>query len=426
MKKHISFLLCMLVLPLFLRAQEAEDSLTIKNLDSRYEFLESLESKLNWLKKIHFSGFYQFQYEYGGKDAVLNIGNSRTETPGEAFSRFGIRRGRLRFTYSSNLITLIYHIDMTENAIGIRDAFIDLSDPWYRTSFVRVGVFFRPFGHEIAFPSSRRETPERATIFRLLFPQDRDMGAMVLLQAPETSKWRLFRFEGAMIAGNGINRESDSRRDFIGHLTASKDFDYMSWRLGASYYRGSVFQGNENVFTMRDNVFVLNQSESNIGRYAKREYMGIEGEFSYQTAIGRTIVRAEYLWGQQPARLESSESPSTSILPWFDTYIRSVDGGYVYFIQHIAKSPLLVVFKYDWYNPNTKVRDDQIGLPGSYTSATDLWRNTFGFGTQWEMNNTFSLMAYYEFKNNEKTINIPGFDKNLDDNVLTLRLQCRF
>lgn len=419
--KRIIFYFCLLV-PFLVKAQDVTDYEVLKAR------LDRLEKKTTFMEKFVFSGFLQLQYELGQKEASLNVGNPQNEHLDDAFSRFGIRRGRLRLTYNEKLFTLVYHIDVTEHSIGIRDVFVDMFDPWYRTNSLRVGVFFRPFGHEIAFPSSIRESPERATIFRTLFPGDRDMGAMLTLQAPKSSFLSIFRFEAAYIAGNGINWETDSRRDFIGHLTASSDSREMSWRLGVSTYLGSVYQGTEDVYSVVENNFILNRSRNNLESYAKRQYFGIEGEFSYLTPIGKTLIRAEYLWGQQPGQFNSTVSPNSSSLPNWDTFIRDFNGGYVYLVQPIINTPIQAVVKFDWYNPNTKLKGNDIGrVNGVRTgSSADLWVNSLGFGLQWSFSSSFNILGYYEFKNNERTIHISGFEENRADNLFTARLQYRF
>ena len=374
------------------------------------------------LGDINVSGYIQLQYQYGEKDALLEVG-ANNENPEKAFNRIGVRRGRLKFAYEKKIFSSVFQMDITENGIDLRDVYIDVTEPWMGIATLRAGVFDRPFGYEINYSSSRRESPERSAIFQTLFPQGRDMGAMLQFQAPETSPWHILKLETGLFAGNGIKRETDSRKDFIGHLSAYKMLNNMQFGAGVSYYNGSVYQGTSDIYTMSGNGFVLNSDARNKGQFAKREYVGVDAQFSLKTLLGTTNLRAEYIFGQQPAIQHSVESPNSSTLPDDDTYIRNVNGWYVMFVQDIGRLPFQLVAKYDMLDPNTDISGNQVGEIN--TSITDLMQNTFGFGALWHINTDFMLMAYYEINNYEKTINLPAIAESKRD-VFTLRLQYRF
>jgi len=402
-------------------AQEETKELTdIEKLEKR---TEKLEKALTVLNKLKISGYLQGQYQYGEKDASLKVGSSN-ENKDESFNRFGIRRGRLKFTYEEGIASGVFQLDITEKDVTLKDAYINVKDPWLKTNAIRAGVFDRPFGYEIAYSSSRRESPERSTVFQLLFPEERDLGAMLILQPSKTSPLNFLKIEAGLFAGNGIKQETDSRKDFIGHLSAVKSGNSISWGLGASYYNGGVHQGSEKVYKMNGSSFKLDQNTSNIGKYAKREYFGFDGQFAYLGSIGLTTLRAEYLFGQQPGTKTSTKSPNYSSLPVNDTYIRDFKGGYVMLVQDFGKSPFSAVLKYDWYDPNTKVSGDDIGLKNE-TGKSDLSQNTIGVGGLWRVTSNLRLQAYYEFNNYEETINVNG-ENDFEANVFTLRLQYKF
>lgn len=281
----------------------------------------------------------------------------------------------------------------------------------------------RPFGYDIGYSSARREAPERANITTALFPSNRDVGAMINLQAPRNSPWHIFRFEGGLFAGNSINRETDSRMDFIGRLGINKVINH-NLRLsgGVSYYHGSVFQGTETVFTMNGNHFVRNDNPNNRGKYAKREYIGFDAQAFITTSLGLTKISAEYIFGQQPGTATSNRSPNTGVLPNADTFIRSVSGGYVTLVQNLGRLPLSAVVRYDWHNPNTAVSGNDIGRDGTYTTETDLFRRTYGFGLLWEVVPNVRVTAFYEIVRRE----ISEHANNFEGDNFTLRLQYRF
>jgi hypothetical protein len=383
------------------------------------------QTENDWVKKLKISGYIQGQYQWGQEDASLKVGGPN-ENPGEDFSRIGIRRGRIKFTYEEGIASGVFQLDITEKGVGFKDAYFNIKDPWLKTNALRVGIFDRPFGNEISYSSSRRESPERSTIFQTLFPDERDLGAMLTLQAGKDSPLNFLKLDAGLFAGNGIKPEIDSRKDFIGHLSATKKINDIQLGGGVSYYNGGVYQGNGIVYTMNGKTFVLSENPDNKGQYAKREYLGFDLQFGLKSALGNIQLRTEYLFGKQPGKEGSSKSPNDDKLPTTDTYNREFSGGYVILVQDLGKSPFSVVLKYDWYDPNTQVSGNHIGLEDSKTTKTDLAQNTFGFGMLWRATPNVRLQAYYELNSNEKTSNLTAYSVNRKDDVFTLRLQYSF
>ena len=52
--------------------------------------------------------------------------------------------------------------------------------------------------------------------------------------------------------------------------------------------------------------------------------------------------------------------------------------------------------------------------------------HTIGVGLLWKINNSLRLTAYYDVVRNEKSINLSGYNKDIKDDVFTLRLQYKF
>jgi hypothetical protein len=413
-----------LIIGLFFSFLAIGQDIELTPLEELQKRTETLETEIAKQKKLKLTGYIQPQYQQGEKDASLKIGNPNENTE-ESFSRIGIRRGRIKLSYEENIATGVFQLDLTEKGLGLKDAYLDVKDPWLNSLHLKAGIFDRPFGNEISYSSSRRESPERSTICQTLFPEERDLGVMLVLQAPKSSPWSIVKLEAGLFAGNGIKPEIDSRQDFIGHLSVSKPIGSDgSFGAGVSYYNGSVYQGTENVFTLDGKQFNLYADVSNTGRFAKREYTGFDAQLAWLSSWGLTQLRSEYLFGQQPGIAGSSKSPNASTLPTADTYIRRFSGGYVIFIQDIGTLPFSAVLKYDWYDPNTKISGNEIG--GNGASKADLSQNTWGLGALWRMNNNLRLQAFYEINANETTANITDREKDLKDNVFTLRLQYKF
>ncbi|MDR2057775.1 MAG: hypothetical protein LBP83_05755 [Dysgonamonadaceae bacterium] len=385
--------------------------------------METPENALRILQKFKVSGYVQSQYQWGEKDALLKVG-APNENFEKAFDRIGVRRGRIKFIYEEGLATGIFQLDITEKGLGVKDAYLQVKDPWFNTMALKTGVFDRPFGNEISYSSSRRESPERSTICQTLFPDERDLGVLLLLQPAKTSPWNFLKLEAGLFAGNGIRQETDNRKDFIGHLSVEKTIgNNMKIGGGISYYNGGVYQGSETIFTLKGKTFVANNT-GNKGKFAKREYFGLDAQFNLLSKIGASQIRAEYLLGKQPGIASNSKSPNASTLPSSDIYIRNFQGGYVIFVQDFGTTPFSAVLKYDWYDPNIRIEGNDIGL--NETGTGDIACKTFGFGLLWKMNNYIRLQAYYEVNSNETTKNAAAYQSDRQDNTFTLRLQYKW
>lgn len=142
--------------------------------------VERIGSIVDNLSKLKVSGYFQTDWQFGQKDASLKVGSPRAESE-TSFSRFGLRRGRVKFAYTDlNLFGLatgsaVLQLDATEKGVGIKDLYFTVTDPWTGWVTLTSGVFNRPFGYEIAYSSSARETPERSTGCLTLFPEERDL-----------------------------------------------------------------------------------------------------------------------------------------------------------------------------------------------------------------------------------------------------------
>jgi len=385
----------------------------------------ALENSNAILSKLKVSGYIQGQYQWGQRDASLKVGTNN-ENPDESFSRIGIRRGRIKFTYEEGIASGVFQLDITEKGVGLKDAYLQIKDPFWGTNSLKAGVFDRPFGYEISYSSSRRESPERSTVFQKLFPDERDLGAMFTLQAPKKSPWSILKLEAGLFAGNGIRPEIDSKKDFIGHLSANKKIGKnINLSGGVSYYNGGVYQGSEKIYTMNGKSFVVNENADNKGKYAKREYFGADIQFNLISVAGVTQINGEYLFGQQPGTSSSNDSPKFTALPTNDTYIRNFNGGYVMLVQDLGKLPLSAVLKYDTYDPNTKVGGNRVGN-SDYTGKPDLAQHTVGYGLLWRIDSALRLQAFYENVKNETSQNIAGYETVRKADIFTLRIQYRF
>lgn len=423
--------------------QDSQTDPVKQSADTLNAKIENVKSDLDQLKKLKISGYIQAQWQLAdsaGQLSPFSAGNF----PKNSDNRFMIRRGRVKFAYEGKLTQFVLQIDATEKGVSLKDAYVNFKDPWMQMFTVQAGVFNRPFGYEIAYSSSLRESPERSRVMQTLFPGERDLGAMLTIQPRKDSRLNFIRLNAAIIAGNGIAPETDSRKDFIGQLGITKTTrnEKLRYGVGVSYYNGGYFQETKKVYTMNTladgmtDGFTVDSTETNRGEYAKREYFGADAQLSYDWFLGMTTLRSEYIFGTQPGTSKLNISPANRIIPDLginDTYVRTFNGGYVYFIQNILHSRHEVVVKYDFLDPNTDVKGTDAKTSVTYNESTiktglggaDVAYATWGFGYNVRIAANVKLMAYYEFVKNESTA-ITGYSNDLKDNVFTLRAQFKF
>jgi hypothetical protein len=464
----------------FLNAQETPKSPT----DTIYPLVEKVQSDVGILSRLKVSGYIQAQWQKS--DSIGSPGSFSGGDFKGLDNRFMVRRGRIKFAYTNELSQYVLQFDVTEKGLGIKDVYATFTEPWFKTLSLTAGAFNRPFGYEIEYSSSSRETPERSRIFQTLFNQERDLGSKLTIQLPKTSSWNFIKIDAGLFTGNGLNPETDKYKDFIGHISLNKTFldESLNVGVGASYYNGGWAAGTKYVYkinTLNDGTkgFTVDSATFKAGDKMKREYMGGDVQLSLQSGLGITTLRGEYIMGTQPGTASTSSSPtgiwtgsavtvytskavkdSTGTItgytttaktttPNSDAYIRNFSGGYIYFIQSIMQTKHELVLKYDWYDPNTKVASDQIGTNSTYdpvakklknpngTGLSDIKYSTFGLGWIYHWNSNVKITLYYEMVKNETTkaaglntslgtTGVTSLLKDQKDNVFTVRVQYKF
>jgi len=178
-----------------------------------------------------------------------------------------------------------------------------------------------------------------------------------------------------------------------------------------------------------NNAFFKGDSmASNVDRVAPRKYMGADAQLRIPNKNGATEFRAEYIRGQQTGTTVTSETPGTypvnsAGIPT-PLFVRPFDGAYLSFIQSLGSEYLQASIKYDWYDPNRKVKGNEVSTANGF-SAADVRYNTLGGGLICSINAHVKATLWYEWVRNESTA-IPGYTADLKDNVLTCRIQYRF
>jgi len=423
----------------YAQAEEpAKDSIQIMQED-----IENLQSGVKKLQKLKISGYFQVQSEFAQEWASTKVGGTTSyqanrDSEKGNFHRFGVRRGRVKITWDESMGQAVFQLDMTENGVGIKDAYVKVWDPWLKIVTLTGGVFDRPFGDEISYSSSRRESPERSQVFQALFPDERDLGVMLTLAAPKGSAIEGLKLDAGLFCGNGIRRNEHGRMsDLIAHLKYDKKWSKIAFGIGASLYHGKVNNGDTLRWTVEDSKWTSEIVEKN--HLNKRQYFGLDAQFSVETKWGITNIRGEYLLGTQPSTPGAFNSPRGNPNTYgmvnpadFFSHLRKFTGGHVYFIQDIYKTPLTVVFKYGYLNPNTEIKGNAV------SNRTDIANNYYGMGLLWKVTSYIRLQAYYDMAVNEKSDNVSitkttakqgtdrDYSKTVAANLFTLRLQYKF
>ncbi|NVO20576.1 MAG: hypothetical protein HXX13_12825 [Bacteroidetes bacterium] len=431
MKKSI-FILVVLLFMVASNSVLAQQKAAV-SIDTIASQVTRLSRSVQALEKIKFSGYIQAQFQIADTLGAKSF-NGGDFAPASA-QRFQVRRAYLKAAYNGELATYVLQINVNEKGFTIRDAYFSLKDPWLKAFSLTGGVFYRPFGYELAFSTSQRESPELARVTQSLFPNERDLGSSVTFQMPAKSKWHPIKIEAGLFAGNSIYAETDNKLDFIGRLGYADESKNkkISYGLGVSYYNGAVYDTNRLVYEMGDfggvKAYKKVAGSGDDSSYHKREYIGLDGQFSINTVIGKTSVRADYMFGTQPGSSKKNTSPSDTTTITGPVYMRKFNGGVVYLIHTFPNSIHSVVLKYDFYDPNKDLNGDQVGQTATgakATNNTDVAYTTWGFGYVAEVNKNLRFMAYYDLVKNEKSKNLKNYGVDLKDNIFTLRVQYKF
>lgn len=428
-------------------AQVVDDTTSVERFEELEGKVESLQESsievrniVDALRKFKFSGYVQTQYR---ATDLINQPYPIGQFSGGTFSnnvksQLQLRRGRLKVQYDGGSTNAVLQIDIGQSGLSVKDAYFAFTEPWIQTFSVQAGIFDRPFGYEISFSSSSRETPERSRIFQTLFPGERDLGVK-LVYAPQIGTLSFLRGEVGVFNGTGANAsEFDNFKDIIGRIGAQFPFDDIATGidLGVSGYIGKVRSNSPDIYrhtTLLGGMpgFVKSTDSAHVGRGVTRRYIGIDAQVYYDMPLlGGLILRGEYITGTQPGTASGTISPSTQ--PTSPLYERKMHGWYVMLVQNLGDQNQIIA-KYDVYDPNREAASRDFSTMNTLTVA-DIKYQTLGLGFihHWDANIKFT--AYYEIVKNEEleaskidpTSPLFTYTKDVRDNVFTFRIQYKF
>ncbi len=263
---------------------EAEDA-------EEHGALQELVERLDALERLHVSGYVQT--------------GLRARDLGSEQSAIGVRlrRGRVRFRYRFDWARFDFELDASgAGNASIRDLFLTLNllDGDARTLRLRVGQFKTPFGLTVPGSSSRRFFPERFGGFTMLFPGERDLGAMLALHTGA------LRLDVAFMNGATLKDAFRSQYDLLrpttlGDLLLRATVESGPVRLGASalYGRGWHPAQEDDPETMQDESF----DAFEFGRWALAAHAALKLNTGLQ-------AQAEVVYARNLARRRASQFPT--------------------------------------------------------------------------------------------------------------------
>jgi len=422
---------------------------TLKDkVDGVQERLTTAENDLYKLTKLKISGYIQAQYQYFDNPSIY---------PNNYFS---VRRARVKFVYEPiNGINFVLQPDFSPGSIDIKDAYVQLNDPWIKTFSLYAGKFNRP-NYEVEYSSSSREVPERSMVIRSLYPGERTIGAKLEIRPPKTNlKVQMAIFNGndglTILDANGVNinpvnKDFDNYKDFMGRITYGfrlGNFGVLD--LGVHGYYGNIKATTTEV--LNGNYELI--KTVNIGDKLTKKWVGAEFQL-YMDLLGGTTLKGEVLYGQNafPGYIGNTTSLSSITSAKNDTLfinnittntsnirpnqIKNFFGYYVYLTKNIGKRNQVAV-RYDYYDPNIDIKagdialtnynnnstktDNKITTTGNfvttnttktvvndkYTSGTsDVKYGTWTFAYSYFFTENIKVMLAYEMPTNSKSENL--------------------
>jgi hypothetical protein len=353
------------------------------------ERIATAEGDLAKLTKIKLSGYIQAQYMHY---------EAASSYPADVFM---LRRVRIKFQYEPvNGVVFVLQPDFVPGNITLKDAYVQLNDRWLKTFSLWGGKFNRP-NYEVEYSSSNREVPERSRVIRAIYPDERATGAKLEIAPPKIP----LKVQLALFNGNDgitvtdalgspytaqINGDFDNHKDFMGRVTYQFKLGQIgALGIGAHGYYGKI---KANTLDVLNSDYTYNRTNDNIGQLVKKNWAGFEAQL-YFDFLGGLALKGEYIFGVNGTpgytAKTSVVSPMTSAIK-NDTLTlttlttntttsrpaieKNFSGYYIYLIKNIGKRHQ-VAARYDYYDPNTKVASDQIGLAkwdaGIKTTTTD-------------------------------------------------------
>ncbi len=377
----------------------------VDTLDKDVKLLmNTLAGKFTHLK---FKGYLQTQYQH--MESAKGYGVSPYNPSDVIKDRIYLRRARVKFIYESELAGFVIETDYNNKGFKITDAYASLTDPWTKIFTIKAGSFNRPV-YEVEYSSSKRESPERSEITRLLYPGERDLGFSLVVKPKDLFQLDIAAFNNTYEEMYHQFIPNFGNYPFYYLIRLKKDIllgDKSVLTLGANTRLGNMAANTNKVILPENGVDNIDSTSYKVGDGLSRTWYGLEGQFFLDWLTGVKIA-ASYMWGN------NVDQPSVDgSVP---LRMREFSGWYVYFIKNMGHDWQAVV-KYDTYNPNTAINANDI------TETGDLSVGNLSFGIHNYTFSNFRLTLWYDMYTRQTTTAFPEDPK---DSQITFRAQMKF
>ncbi|MCF0210280.1 MAG: hypothetical protein HUK18_03030 [Bacteroidales bacterium] len=370
--------------------------------------------------ELKLNGYVQSDFaliQQDGKGYVGDAYSQKQDGNADWFFRYGVRRGLLRATFTSNKGKGVLEASLSETGLLPLVAYLEL-DPWQWLE-IQAGLLNLDFGWELCYPSSKLETLERSMHTQSLFPKEHDLGLKFAFRPKPLSEHSNLYLSVALMSGNGINKFVDKLPNLMAHLKYEYKTPTLCLALGTSYYEGKTNNADSVIYTVENGDWQAEITDFNTKN--PRRYIDFElsAEFFYD--FGSSTLRSEYIFGVQPSRKSSFNSQGLGIYDSYDqnnafSYQRNFNGAYVYYIQSFNRCPISLVGRFAWLNKNTDIKEND------KKTLSDATYTNIGGGIIYKYNQHISAELFYDAYFN--TQNTYLSDQN--DDMLHLRLQYIF
>ena len=356
---------------------------------------------------LKFGGYIQPQYQH--IESAKGYGVSPYNPDDIIKDRFYLRRARVKFRYESEFAGFVIETDYNNKGFKITDAYVRLTDPWTKIFTIKAGSFNRPV-YEVEYSSSKRESPERSKITRLLYPGERDLGFSLVVKPKDLFQLDIAAFNNTYEEMYHQFIPNFGNYPFYYMISLKKDFllgDKSALTLGVNTRLGNITANTNKVILPENGVDIIDSTSYQVGDGLSRSWYGVEGQYFLDWLTGVKIA-ASYMWGNNVD--QPSEDGSVPLR------MRKFSGWYVYFIKNIGYDWKAVV-KYDTYNPNTAINANDIKETG------DLSVGNLGFGIHNYTFSNFRLTLWYDMYSRQTTV---AFPTDPNDSQITFRAQMKF
>ena len=394
-------------------------------LDGIDENVTGLLNDLAGLKKIKISGYMQIQFEKTESNKGFDLGGGNysidpyDSSEHNVQGRFRVRRSRLKTAYNAGLTQFVLECDFSNEKFTLKDAYINFMEPWTKYFSMTVGVFKRP-NYEVEYSSSQRESMERSAVVRKLYPDERDLGAMLTFSPEDWFKLQIAGFNNTY---NGDLKQfwpnfNSAPLYYMFRLTKELMFSNLglSVDLGVHARIGDLVANTDKVIQSENNNTIIDSASVKKGDKIGRNWFGVEAQIYYDFLGGMKIL-GEYITGTNTDEAIAATSAATPIR------MRNFSGFYIMLVKNISTEWQFVA-KYDSYNPNTKIVKTDIN------STSDLPVSTLGFGIHNYTFDNIRISLWYDMNATATNDNLvkgkPLLEKDPVDNFLILRFQYKF